>query len=84
MIQVEVLVLDPIKLVIDNYPNNQVEELIAENNPENASDGTRTMPFSKELWIERADFMEDAPAKYFRLTIGKEVRLKHAYYQTIS
>ena len=76
------VVLYPIKLVIDNYPDNQVEELIAENNPENASDGTRTMPFSKELWIERADFMEDAPAKYFRLTIGKEVRLKHAYYIT--
>ena len=59
-----------------------VEELIAENNPENELDGTRTLPFSKELWIERTDFMEDAPAKYFRLTIGKEVRLKHAYYVT--
>ena len=75
-------VLDPIKLVIDNYPEDKIEELIAENNPENELDGTRTIPFSKELWIERNDFMEDAPKKYFRLSVGREVRLKHAYYVT--
>ena len=63
-------VLDPIKLVIDNYPEDKIEELIAENNPENELDGTRTIPFSKELWIERSDFMEDAPKKYFRLSIS--------------
>ena len=75
-------VLDPIKLIIDNYPDDNSEDLIAENNPENEKDGTRKIPFSKELWIERSDFMEDAPKKYFRLSIGKEVRLKHAYYVT--
>ncbi len=75
-------VLNPIKLIIDNYPDDKVEELSAENNPENELDGTRVLPFSKELWIERSDFMEDAPKKYFRLSIGKEVRLKHAYYIT--
>ena len=75
-------VLDPIKLVIDNYLEDKIEELIAENNPENELDGTRTIPFSKELWIERNDFMEDAPKKYFRLSVGREVRLKHAYYVT--
>ena len=75
-------VLDPIKLVIDNYLEDKIEELIAENNPENELDGTRTIPFSKELWIERSDFMEDAPKKYFRLSVGREVRLKHAYYVT--
>lgn len=73
-------VLDPIKLVITNYPEGQVEEmLLAENNPENAEDGHRELPFSKELWIERTDFMEDAPKKYFRLGPGLQVRLKHAY-----
>jgi len=75
-------VLNPIKLIIDNYPENKVEELIAENNPENKEDGTRIIPFSKELWIEKSDFLEDAPKKYFRLSIGREVRLKHAYYVT--
>ena len=75
-------VLDPIKLIIDNYPDSQVEDLVAENNPENELDGTRIIPFSKELWIEKTDFMEDAPKKYFRLSIGREVRLKHAYYVT--
>ena len=75
-------VLNPIKLIIDNYPDDQVEELIAENNPENENDGTRTIPFTKELWIEKSDFLEDAPKKYFRLSIGREVRLKHAYYVT--
>ena len=75
-------VLEPIKLIIDNYPDNTSEDLIADNNPENQNDGTRIIPFSKELWIEKSDFMEDAPKKYFRLSIGKEVRLKHAYYVT--
>ena len=75
-------VLDPVKLIIDNYPEDKDEYLIAENNPENESDGNRKIPFSKELWIEKSDFMEDAPKKYFRLSIGKEVRLKHAYYVT--
>tara|TARA_Y100001970_G_scaffold166427_1_gene203553 strand:- start:876 stop:1973 length:1098 start_codon:yes stop_codon:yes gene_type:complete len=75
-------ILDPIKLVVDNYPEDQVEDLVANNNPENELDGTRTIPFSKELWIERSDFMEDAPKKYFRLSVGREVRLKHAYYVT--
>jgi glutaminyl-tRNA synthetase len=73
-------VLDPIKLVITNYPEGQVEELIGENNPE-AEDGggSRTIPFSKELWIEREDFMEEPPKKFFRLGVGLTVRLKYAY-----
>ena len=73
-------VLDPIKLIITNYPNGQVEELIGENNPE-AEDGggSRTIPFSKELWIEREDFMEEPPKKFFRLGVGLMVRLKYAY-----
>jgi len=75
-------VLDPLKVVITNYPKNQVEELDADNNPENEDDGKRTIPFSGELWIEKSDFMEDAPKKFFRLSEGKEVRLKHAYYIT--
>ena len=75
-------VLDPIKLVITNYPEGQVEELEADNNPEDDTSGKRMVPFSRELYIEREDFMEDAPKKYFRLTPGKEVRLKHAYYVT--
>ncbi|MDO5308176.1 MAG: glutamine--tRNA ligase/YqeY domain fusion protein [Planctomycetia bacterium] len=75
-------VLDPIKLVIDNYPEGQVETLVAINNPENPEDGTREVSFSKVLYIERDDFMEDAPKKYFRLTPGKEVRLRYAYYVT--
>ena len=76
------VVLDPIKLVIENYPDNQIELLNADNNPENNKDGIRKIPFSKELYMERDDFMEDAPKKFFRLTLGKEVRLKHAYYIT--
>ncbi len=76
------VVLDPIKLVIENYPDNQIELLNADNNPENNKDGIRKIPFSKELYMERDDFMEDAPKKFFRLTPGKEVRLKHAYYIT--
>ena len=72
-------VLDPIKLIITNYPKGQVEEMEAVNNPENLDEGTHTIEFSRELWIERDDFMEDAPKKYFRLTPGNEVRLKNAY-----
>ncbi len=72
-------VLDPVKLVIDNYPEGEEEWLDAENNPEDESAGFRKVPFSKELYIEREDFMEEASRKYFRLTLGKEVRLKNAY-----
>ena len=72
-------VLDPVKLVIDNYPEGESEEMTAVNNPENEADGTHTITFSKHLWIERDDFMEDAPKKFFRMTPGKEVRLKNAY-----
>ena len=72
-------VLDPIKLIIDNYPDNQIEELETINNPEDESMGVRTMPFCKEIFIERNDFMEDPPKKFFRLTPGREVRLKSAY-----
>ncbi len=76
-------VLDPIKLVITNYPEGQEEILEGENNPEaEGGDGSRKIPFSKELWIERDDFMEDAPKKFFRLGVGKSVRLKHAYIVT--
>lgn len=73
-------VLDPIKVIIDNYPEEKVEFLEAENNPEDAAMGGREIPFSRELYIEREDFMEDPPRKYFRLAPGREVRLKHAYY----
>ena len=72
-------VIDPIKLVITNYPEDKVEEMETINNPEDPSMGSRKVKFSRELWIERDDFMEDAPRKYFRLTPGKEVRLKSAY-----
>lgn len=72
-------VIDPIKLIITNYPENQVEDMEAINNPEDESMGSRMIKFSRELWIERDDFMEDAPRKYFRLTPGNEVRLKNAY-----
>ncbi|MRI62531.1 glutamine--tRNA ligase/YqeY domain fusion protein [Ornithobacterium rhinotracheale] len=72
-------VLDPIKLVIENYPEGKVENLKVENNPEDESAGFREVPFTRELYIEREDFMEDAPKKFFRLSIGKEVRLKGAY-----
>ncbi len=75
-------VLEPIKLIIDNYPSDQVEWLEAENNPEDESAGTRKIPFCKEIFIEREDFMENPPKKYFRLAPGREVRLKHAYYVT--
>ncbi|MCI6794650.1 MAG: glutamine--tRNA ligase/YqeY domain fusion protein [Lachnospiraceae bacterium] len=73
-------VLDPIRLVIDNYPEGQTEELEAFNNPENEALGTRKIPFSRELFIERNDFMEEPPRKYFRLFPGNEVRLMHAYF----
>lgn len=75
-------VLNPVKLIITNYPEGQTEELTAINNPENEADGTHNITFSRELWIEREDFMEDAPKKFFRMTPGKEVRLKNAYIIT--
>jgi glutaminyl-tRNA synthetase len=73
-------VLRPLKVVIGNYPAGKVEEVDAENNPEDPGAGTRKLPFSRELWIEQDDFREDPPRKFFRLSPGKEVRLKHAYY----
>jgi len=73
-------VLRPLKVVIDNYPEGEVEELEAENNPEDSSAGKRKIPFSRVLYIEKEDFMEDPPKKFFRLAPGREVRLKHAYY----
>lgn len=72
-------VVNPVKLVITNYPDGQTEEMEAVNNPENEADGSHMITFSKNLWIEREDFMEDAPKKFFRMTPGKEVRLKNAY-----
>lgn len=72
-------VLRPLKVIIDNYPEGQVEELPAENNLQNPELGSRTLLFSREIYIEQEDFMEDPPKKYFRLSPGKEVRLKHAY-----
>lgn len=75
-------VLDPLKVVITNYPEDGEESFEAVNNPEDESEGTRAVPFSRELWIDRADFMEDAPKKFFRLTVGKEVRLRAACYIT--
>ena len=72
-------VINPVKLTITNYPEEKVEELTAINNPERPEDGTHTIEFCRELWIERDDFMEDAPKNYFRLTPGREVRLKNAY-----
>jgi len=75
-------VLRPLKVVIDNYPEDQIEEFDAINNPENPSAGTRKVPFSREIYIDDQDFMEDAPRKFFRLTVGREVRLRSAYYVT--
>ncbi|MFP5502792.1 MAG: glutamate--tRNA ligase family protein, partial [Candidatus Sericytochromatia bacterium] len=75
-------VLRPLKVVIENYPEGQVEWFEAENNPEDPSAGTRQVPFSKVLYIEQDDYKEEAPKKWFRLAPGKEVRLKHAYYIT--
>ncbi len=75
-------ILDPVKLIIDNYPEGQIEMLSAVNNPENEELGTRQMPFGKELYIEREDFMEEPPKKYFRMFPGNEVRLMNAYFVT--
>ena len=72
-------VLNPVALTITNYPDGESEEMTAVNNPECEADGTHSITFSKHLWIERDDFMEDAPKKFFRMTPGKEVRLKNAY-----
>jgi glutaminyl-tRNA synthetase len=75
-------VLRPLKVVIDNYPEGQVEEMDLMNNPEDPDAGTRVVPFGREIWIERQDFMEDPPKKFFRLAPGREVRLRSAYYIT--
>ena len=73
-------VLDPLKVVIENYPEGEGEEVQAVNNPEDEGAGSRRVPFSRELWIERDDFMEDPPRKFFRLAPGREVRLRYAYF----
>ncbi len=75
-------VLDPVKLVIENYPEGQVENIVSENNPEDASAGHRALPFSRTVYIERDDFSEDPPRGFYRLSPGREVRLKDAYYVT--
>jgi len=75
-------VLRPLKVIIDNYPEDQIEELEADNSPEDAGLGKRMLPFSREIFVEQDDFLEDAPRKFFRLSPGREVRLKHAYYIT--
>ena len=75
-------VLRPLKIVIENYPEEQTEELPAINNPENPEEGTRNVPFSRELFIEQNDFMEDPPKKFFRLAPGREIRLRYAYFIT--
>ena len=75
-------VLRPLKVVIENYPEGQTEELEAVNNPQDESAGTRKVPFSREIYIEQSDFMEDAPKKFFRLSVGREVRLRYAYFVT--
>jgi glutaminyl-tRNA synthetase len=75
-------VLDPVKVVIDNYPEGHVDELEAINNPEDQSAGTRIVPFTRELYIERADFLKDPPRKFYRLAPGREVRLRYAYFVT--
>jgi glutaminyl-tRNA synthetase len=75
-------VLDPLKVVIENYPEGQVEDMEVPNNPEDPSAGSRLVPFSRELWIERDDFMEEPPRKFFRLAPGREVRLRSAYFVT--
>jgi glutaminyl-tRNA synthetase len=82
MAQRVMAVLQPLKVVIDNYPEGQVEEVEAANNPEDESMGTRRLPFSRIIYIEQDDFRENPPKKYFRLAPGQEVRLKHAYYIT--
>ena len=75
-------VLNPLKVVITNYPEGESESLSAVNNPENESDGKREIPFSREIFIEKDDFMEDPPKKFFRLSLGREVRLRYAYFIT--
>ncbi len=75
-------VLKPLKVTIENYPDGQVEELTAKNHPQKEAMGTRKIPFSKVIYIERDDFLEDAPKKFFRLSVGREVRLRYAYYIT--
>ena len=75
-------VLDPLKVVITNYPEAQTEEVVAQNHPQYPEMGERVVPFSRELYIERSDFMEDAPKKFFRLSVGREVRLRYAYLVT--
>jgi glutaminyl-tRNA synthetase len=75
-------VLDPLRVVITNYPQDQSEEMEAVNNPEDPAAGTRKVPFSRVLYIERGDFMEDPPKKFFRLSPGREVRLRYAYFIT--
>jgi glutaminyl-tRNA synthetase len=75
-------VLDPLKVVITNYPEDVVENIEAKNHPQNPDMGTRTLPFSREIFIERTDFLENAPKKFFRLDIGREVRLRYAYFIT--
>ena len=75
-------VLDPLKIVITNYPEGQTEEVIAQNHPQNPAMGERLVPFSREVYIEQADFMENAPKKFFRLSVGREVRLRYAYLIT--
>ena len=75
-------VLNPLKVTIENYPDDQVEMMDAQNHPQHPEMGVRQVPFSKTLYIERDDFMEDAPKKFFRLSVGREVRLRYAYYIT--
>jgi glutaminyl-tRNA synthetase len=75
-------VLKPLKVVIENYPEGQVEQLEAANHPQKPEFGTRQVPFSREIYVEQADFMEDAPKKFFRLSVGREVRLRYAYFIT--
>jgi len=75
-------VLDPLKVVIENFPEGKVEEVEGINNPEDPDAGKRMIPFTRELFIEKSDFMEDAPKKFFRLTLGKEVRLRYGFFIT--
>ena len=75
-------VLKPLKVIIENYPEDESEEVEAVNNPEDETAGKRRVPFGRRLFIERADFMEDPPKKFFRLGLGREVRLRYAYFIT--
>jgi len=75
-------VLHPLKVVIENYPKDKIEELEAVNNPEDSTAGTRKVPFSRVIYIEQGDFMEDPPKKFYRLTLGREIRLRYAYFMT--